>query len=1010
MATRSVVPNRASARRDVFSRAGIMAGVAVVSSLVPVSVSRADTRGGTDAIIPGFPQWPGARPDTNNAPVWGWIANEHILVSQGWRNYLRRGNNDVLSSGRLSFGTTGGSRMGSGDDFMGLNGLYTLNPFTSVFPYASSSADGSLDFPSNVQILVDRDEVADTGEVYNVGYAPDGWLPDKYPRFAMSRSGPVLTSSHQVTDDLVVHTEIKLLRSTARLQWTIENTSADTPHKVGLRFTVNHRSAASGIYFVNPETGENNTTAQWTTRRPPSVLEVFARRAEADLSDRSKPAFHSRHIFRGYGATEPSAVLVADTRTMYPGEAEAGVLANYLPADVEGKPFDLGIAVASYYGGPGGYSLPARAKVTVVTYYGLGTSSENLDRPDALILGTEAPAALQYRAEGANDPAVLGKKATSITAVAPKFLTPNPFEIFASAYSQRSSEPLWDIAFRGTSLSLKLPNGLKFGTAVGSSVPDSPTKEVSGGSVDRSILGDQEGSASWRVEPTGERFGPVSYQVSLSVEQPALALSVSKVINIPSVPLVELIANRFQMIGFPFTFHPVFSNNGDPDTVINTLTSPEEFNTTVWEWINDDASGGNIGRWARSSRLKTGAAYFYKPQIASSGGKRLVFLRGAQPTPFQAPKDNQLSIPTQLTIQPGWNLVSNPFVYEIPLSSIRVIPLDIVPLTSIAFAQAVSSGYLRGSVFFFDAAAGGYDFFQELNSNLKPWTGYWLYSRVRAELQFIPPSLRNSLVVPYTGADIPDLNSGDEAEPPTRKVFTANNWELGFVARRGDGRQDKALVIGVSSNPSESVLKPPPFQDFVQTGIVEKGAESRFAKVIRRSGTKAGWDLEIAADSDETVTLAWPGIRNLPKTVRVTLLDTATNRRIDLRSSASIQVPVRKSGVSRYRVEASAGSTRRLGIAYLRPEASSRSTGTYSYRIGFTDEATYSARIVSLNGRVVQEIANGRSTEAGGSRILWNGRNAEGASVPAGSYRLEVTATGTQGDIVRDQRLITVVR
>ncbi len=486
-------------------------------------------------------------------------------------------------------------------------------------------------------------------------------------------------------------------------------------------------------------------------------------------------------------------------------------------------------------------------------------------------------------------------------------------------------------------------------------------------------------------------------------------MSVTRSLNIPSVPLVELLPNRFHMIGFPFTFHPVISNNGDPDTIVNSLNRPDELNPIFYRWVSDPNTGGTTGRWVKATKLETGTSYFYRPTISTSPGKRTIFLRGAQPTANQAPVGNLPSIPTQWTVEPGWNMVSNPYVYDIPLRTLRLVPLDSPSLTPVPFTTAVATGLVRGAIFFFNPASGGYNYLLDLNESMKPWQGYWIYSNTRAELQFPAPTLRNSLVVPSTQTPS-DLPADAHAEPPTREVATPTNWSLDLVARRPDGRYDSALSIGASSNPGESILKPPAFQDFVQMGIAEAGSSGRFARVIRRSGAKMSWNVEVTGDADETVTLAWPGISQLPRSVRVSLIDLATNRRIDLRSASSVSVPVRAGGVSRLRLEASTAATRRLAVSYLRPDGSSRASGTYSYRLGLTGDATFAARIVTLSGAVVQEIASGRSAEAGGARLVWNGRRTDGSMAPAGAYRLEVTATGADGDVVRDQRLITVVR
>ena len=982
-----------------------LAAVAVTGGLVAGS-ARADTKGGVDAFIPAVPNpLPGAQSTT--PALWGWIGNEHILVSQGYVNTLSGGNVTLNVAGRISFGTTAGSRATPADNFQPLNGFNVAGTGPlAVWPYANSWFGNigllvSLDYPAYLQAFVD-----DTA--FNVGY--DSAKAVNPPFFDQTPTGPMLTSGYTVgqNDVIQIDTKIKLLRSTARIEWTITNNDIES-HTVGLRWTVNHRGSENGFYFVDPDLGESRNSAVYDGAKIPASIEVFGRRADSDANDAANPPFHSRHLFRGNGATEPTKVYVGDSIDLYPGEAAAPT-DQYLPRLNRNPRLNAGVAVAAYYGGDTGYVLRPGETKTVVAYYGIGTSTENFDRRDVMVLGTEAPTALQYNADAANDPAVKGNTSPTIASIAPKFLTPNPFRIFASAYSQKPNDPLYDVAFKGSSLSVALPVGLRFANVPGSSAPDVASKTISGGSVSGTITGDQEGNASWYVEPTGEKFGPVAYTVSLGVSQPSLTMSVSRTINIPSVPLVELLPGKFQMIGFPFVFHPLVSNNGDPDTVVNSLTAPAEGNPTFYRWESDPNTGGTSGRWRVATKLETGTSYFYRPSISTGGGKRLIFLKGAQPTPFQAPVAGKSSIPTQLTIERGWNMVSNPYVYEVPLKSIRVVPLDDNgSLTPVPFSTAVQTGLIRGAIFYFNAVAGGYDFVGDLNQVLKPWQGYWIFSNTRAEIQFPGPTMRNSLVLPSTQTP-DDLPSDAWSEPPTRGFATTDNWKLQLVARREDGRMDGATYIGVNTRGAADLPKPPAFQDFVDVRLTDSEGTGRFSQVLRRPGARMQWDVAVEGDADGFATLQWPGVQNLPKRVRLSILDIQTGARIDMRGTSSLRVPIRKGGLSRYRVIALTEATRRLAIAYLRPDGSGRAMGVYAFRLGTTQDATVDARIVTVTGKTISVLASGRSTSTDGTRLVWNGRNADGAQVPAGPYQLEVTVSGPDGSVARERRTISIIR
>lgn len=953
----------------------------------------ADTTGGAGSTIPGPNPLPGT--PSNPPPIWGHIENEHILVSIGYINTMAIGGVTLGVPGRISFGTVQGSRASTSDNNKPLAGF----DFFGIYPYGHSffgniGAFVALDYPAYLRAIVD-------GTQFNVGYDAAKTLSP--PFFRRLADGPVLGAQYLVgTNDVIqIEQNIKLLRSTARIEWKITNTDT-VAHNVGLRFTVNQRSKDSGFYFVDPDRGATQQISIYEGTRIPSEMNIFARRAEQDINDPTLWPFHSRHVFRGAGATEPSRVYVGDPIDLYPGEAAAPV--DGYTAQPTRLTFESGIAVATYFGGDNGYVVRPGETRTVVTYYGLGTSSETFGND--VVLGTEAPSSLQFNSGAALDAAVAGNTSAMLATVAPKYLTPNPFQIFASAYSQKSSDPEFEVTFRGAQLSLTLPSGLRFAKVPGTNTLDTATKLVDspGGSGSGVIAGDQEGTASWWVEPTGDRFGPLTYQVSLSATSPSsISRTVSRSINVPVVPLVELVPSTFQMIGFPFSFDPILSNQGNPDTVINTLTRPQELNPIFYQWQPDpDSIDGTTGRWAIVNQLKTGVAYFYRPSVQTGPGKRLIVAKGVVPTSTQAPLEGVRSVPTQIRVERGWNMISNPYVYDIPLKYLRIISLENNPdLRSVSFSEAVQTGLMRGSTFFYNPVSGGYDFFTDLNQALRPWQGYWIYMNTSAEIQFVPPTLRNSLVVPSSAG-----------EPATRKMMTADDWKLQVVARRNDGREDGATYLGVTPTAKESntTPKPPAFQDYVQVGLLNPQGQGRYAQMLRTPNAVKTWDLVVESDKDGDVVLRWPGIANLPKRVRLSITDLQTNVRLDLRSVPSLKIAVRKGGVSRLRVSAQTEATSRLAVSYLRPEGGGSRSGSYAYRLGVTQNATVDARVVTFSGRTIQSLASGRAAGPSGTRLIWNGRNADGSPVPAGTYHLEVTVTGEDGTIVRDIKPVTVIR
>ncbi|MEW5945836.1 MAG: S8 family serine peptidase [bacterium] len=103
------------------------------------------------------------------------------------------------------------------------------------------------------------------------------------------------------------------------------------------------------------------------------------------------------------------------------------------------------------------------------------------------------------------------------------------------------------------------------------------------------------------------------------------------------------------------------------------------------------------------------------------------------------PVSEAVNCSVQLT--PGWNLISNPFLDEIDL-------LTSAKIDGAGFAETVGVGKV---VFAYDPAARRY----VSTTTLKPWEGYFIYSRVAAVMELSPAPV-----------EIPPVESLTEESPP----------------------------------------------------------------------------------------------------------------------------------------------------------------------------------------------------------------------------------------------------
>jgi flagellar hook assembly protein FlgD len=119
-------------------------------------------------------------------------------------------------------------------------------------------------------------------------------------------------------------------------------------------------------------------------------------------------------------------------------------------------------------------------------------------------------------------------------------------------------------------------------------------------------------------------------------------------------------------------------------------------------------------------------------------------------------------------------------------------------------------------------------------------------------------------------------------------------------------------------------------------------------------------------------------------------------------------VTFRKGVTSRYRITAQMAASQSLRITQLTTR-STRSGSSISVRV--SQDATITARVLTQSGRVVQVLASSRAAVSGQETLLsWNGRDSAGGALPAGSYIVEVVASGEGEGSIRDTRPLLRVR
>ena len=89
----------------------------------------------------------------------------------------------------------------------------------------------------------------------------------------------------------------------------------------------------------------------------------------------------------------------------------------------------------------------------------------------------------------------------------------------------------------------------------------------------------------------------------------------------------------------------------------------------------------------------------------------------------------------------------------------------------------------------------------------------------------------------------------------------------------------------------------------------------------------------------------------------------------------------------------------------------SRATGGVTVRFSTTKDATATAVVTTVTGKVVSSALGVTRAASGGDVTMhWDGKAADGSAVPAGPYRLEIKVVGGDNEQVVVQRMVQVVR
>ncbi len=416
----------------------------------------------------------------------------------------------------------------------------------------------------------------------------------------------------------------------------------------------------------------------------------------------------------------------------------------------------------------------------------------------------------------------------------------------------------------------------------------------------------------------------------------------------------------------------------------------------------------NIADW-------TGTEYNLSPDLQLQVGKGYFVRFGASGsviTVGAALPGNTFTI----NLAPGWNLIGHPFVNAVN-PNILAPELNLYASGQIqeeggsvlSMDDAIRLGKVRGTLFGYTGSNNGSQYYQ--GTVMKPWFGYWFRNLTTQPMKLI-------LQYPTSRA----VSSGKNLQTRSLESKGVMDYRLQLAARQGR-YTDTDNSIGVSPAAKDGfdnrfdTQKPPKMTQvpgiyLAIEGENETGRSASFADMIRAAtpGAKS-WDFTVETAQPGEVTLFWPNMSRLPKGLDPYLVDVATGKRTAIRSASAYRYQATTTLAHRFRVEVIPSRTRPLALTNVRIAGAGRGQFGASYRISFntTQVADVAVEVQAFGGRSVRRLQT-RASGIGETGVTWDGRDSQGAVLPAGSYILVLTAKDEAGSTVRQSVPLVSIR
>jgi hypothetical protein len=556
----------------------------------------------------------------------------------------------------------------------------------------------------------------------------------------------------------------------------------------------------------------------------------------------------------------------------------------------------------------------------------------------------------------------------------PNRFTPNPhtFRVYVDntgGYSDNQRE----ITLNNVRVEVTLPPGMR------NAANPSQTNLV--GTIPQ-VRAREFGFVDFQVEVTPDAVGTLPYTVNITTTTGARS-TLTGTINVATTPRLNLPATA------------------------NLVGSPWNYNVENWEsvlglQVNQDFQAFTYDPQQQEYVIQTGPQRGRGTWLVFDTPQGVRQLGGTPSEPSDLVTGN-----LQVTLQPGWNLIANPYNYAIPLSLLLGVPAA-APGGALSYDELVFGGFISSALAYWDntSPTPEYRYISNSFDLMVPNRGYWIFVNTAQSLLLQFP--------PVTDPFLPARFA-----VPTAQPFSTSGKEFKLqLAARTDKMVDAQNFVGVAGN--EAAAKKaavqeapvPPVDGALSLSIKETigGKTSKMATSLVDKIGKHSWNVEVYTKEAGQVTVTWPNLAAVPKNVQFRIVDAATGRATNLRRASGYTFQAEERSVRKFTVEMEPGAAPRPVIGLVTAERSGKAANApLSIRYTLSSDSTTTVRILS-GGREVSMLARARADKSGQNNIVWNLRDSANRAVAPGPYTVEITAESTEGERVRRFFPINIIR